>query len=63
MRLVKRVTGPAYGVVSFAPGGYHLMCMQSRPSFQAGSNVMVTLKCADGHSLAEAFPVKGASGK
>ena len=63
MRPVKRVTGPAYGVVSFAPGGYHLMCMQSQPSIQVGSSVMVTLKCADCQSLTEAFPVKGASGK
>ena len=63
MRAVKSVTVPAHGAVSFAPGGYHLMCMQPLPTIQVGSNVMVTLKFADGQSLTEAFPVKGASGQ
>ncbi len=28
--MVKQVTVPAHGAVSFSPGGYHLMCMQPR---------------------------------
>lgn len=62
MRPVKTVTVPAHGDVRFAPGGYHLMCIQPQGSIQVGGNVMVTLKFADGQTLTEAFPVKGASG-
>ena len=59
MRAVKSVTVPAHGTVSFAPGGYHLMCMQPQPSMQAGGSATVTLKFADGQSLTQSFPVKG----
>jgi copper(I)-binding protein len=62
MRPVKTVVIPAHGALSFAPGGYHLMCMQPQASVQVGGNVMVTLKFADGQTLTEAFPVKGAGG-
>jgi hypothetical protein len=63
MRPVKSVTVPAHGTVSFAPGGYHLMCMEPQPSMQAGSNAMVTLKFADGQALTQPFPVKGPGGQ
>lgn len=63
MRPVKSVAVPAHGTISFAPGGYHLMCMQPQPSMQAGSSAMVTLKFDDGQSLTQSFPVKGAGGQ
>lgn len=63
MRPVKSVTVPPHGTVSFAPGGYHLMCMQPRPSMQAGSSAMVTLQFEGGQSLTQSFPVKGPGGQ
>jgi copper(I)-binding protein len=49
---------PAHGSVSFAPGGYHLMCMQ--PRMKIGDKVPVTLSFQDGASLATVMPVYGA---
>jgi copper(I)-binding protein len=60
---VTSVKVPAHGAVSFAPGGYHLMCMQPQPSVQVGSSAVVTLKFDDGQSLTQAFPVKGPGGQ
>ena len=57
---VKSVTVPAHGSVSFAPGGYHLMCM--KPQMKVGDSVPMTLKFSDGASLTATFPVKGAGG-
>jgi copper(I)-binding protein len=54
---VPRVTVPAHGQVAFAPGGYHLMCMQ--PAMKPGQSVMVTLSS----SLAVDMPVYGATGR
>jgi hypothetical protein len=59
MRPVKSVSVPPHGTVSFAPGGYHLMCMQPQPSMQVGSSATVTLKFEGGQSLTQSFPVKG----
>jgi copper(I)-binding protein len=58
---VPRVTVPAHGQVAFAPGGYHLMCMQ--PAMKPGQSVMVTLSFKDGSSLAVDMPVYGATGR
>jgi len=55
---VQSVTIPAHGSVSFAPGGFHLMCMQ--PSMKIGDTVRVTLSFQDGSSLAVKMPVYGA---
>jgi copper(I)-binding protein len=60
---VKSVTVSAHGKVSFAPGGYHLMCMKPQSSMVLGRSVPVTLKFADGKTLTAPFPVKGPSGK
>jgi copper(I)-binding protein len=46
--------------VTFAPGGYHLMCMQ--PSMKIGETVNVTLMFQDGSKLAAALPVFGPQG-
>jgi hypothetical protein len=54
---VKQVTVPAHGSVSFAPGGFHLMCMQPAQSSRRGGRVPVTLRFADGGTLAADFPV------
>ena len=60
---VQSLAVPAHGSVSFAPGGYHLMCMQPAASMAVGGNVPVTLKFADGQTLTAEFPVKGAGGE
>ena len=57
---VKSVTVPAHGVIAFAPGGYHLMCMQPKAAMQVGASVPVTLTFAGGAKVSAQFPVKGA---
>jgi periplasmic copper chaperone A len=49
--------------VKFAPGGYHLMCMGSKPSLTPGSTVPVTLIFADGSKPQFIFSVRDANGK
>lgn len=61
MMMVEHVDVPAHGAVTFAPGGYHLMCMQ--PSMQPGERVNVTLRLAGGATVAASFAVKGATGE
>lgn len=63
MVMVKQVAVPAHGTLTFAPGGYHLMCMQPAASMQPGSSMPVTLMFADGGKLQADFAVKGATGK
>jgi copper(I)-binding protein len=63
MMMVKTIKVPAHGSFSFAPGGYHLMCMQPQMSMQVGASVPVVLKFADGKTLTATFPVKGPGGK
>ena len=63
MRPVASVVVPAHGKVDFAPGGYHLMCMQPQPALKVGASVMVTLTFADGQTLSAPFPVKGPGGQ
>jgi copper(I)-binding protein len=55
---VPHVTVPAHGSVTFAPGGYHLMCMQ--PKMTVGQNVPVTVTLQDGSRLRTEMPVFGA---
>ncbi len=57
---VDRVTVPAHGSLRFAPGGYHLMCMQ--PRMHPHETVPVTLTFADGSRTTTAFTVFGAKG-
>jgi len=63
MMMVKGVKVPAHGSLSFAPGGYHLMCMEPRNSMAIGASVPVILKFADGKTITATFPVKGPGGK
>lgn len=58
---VASVAVPPGGTISFAPGGYHLMCMQ--PRMTPGTSVDVTLTFRGGRTVSAAFPVYGAAGK
>jgi copper(I)-binding protein len=62
MMMVKSVPLPAHGSVAFAPGGYHLMCMQPTDAVKPGGAVPVTLRFGNGDSLTATFPVRGATG-
>jgi periplasmic copper chaperone A len=62
MEMVKQVDVPAHGSLSFAPGGYHLMCIQPSAAMKPGGSVNVTLHFADGGALASDFAVRGAGG-
>ena len=59
---VKSVTVKPHGTLSFAPGGYHVMCMKPQSSMVIGKSVPMTLKFAGGETLTAQFPVKGPGG-
>ena len=63
MEDVSGVAVPAGGTVSFAPGGYHLMCMDSTPALRPGASVPVTLLFKSGEKLTAQFAVRNAAGK
>lgn len=63
MVMVKTVKVPAHGKIDFAPGGYHLMCMEPRPMMKVGASVPVTLRFADGTKMTAEFPVRNAKGQ
>ncbi len=63
MSMIDSVDVPAGGTISFAPCGYHLMCMNPTAALKAGATVPVTLKFADGTTLKADFAVKSATGK
>jgi copper(I)-binding protein len=63
MEDVKAVAVPAGGTVKFAPGGYHLMCMNPTAAIKPGGNVSVTLNFADGNKIDTLFAVRNAQGK
>jgi hypothetical protein len=63
MDMVSSVAVPAGGGASFAPGGYHLMCMEPKPTLKPGASVKVTLLFQDGSRLAADFAVRNAAGK
>jgi hypothetical protein len=49
--------------LKFAPGGYHLMCMDPTPAMKPGATVSVTLEFADGTRTHVPFAVKNAKGQ
>jgi len=53
---------PANGTLKFAPGGYHLMCMDATPAIKPGHTVDVTLQFSGGATLTAKFTVKNATG-
>jgi copper(I)-binding protein len=63
MAMAENVVVPAHGKITFAPGGYHLMCMSPTKDMVKGHNVPVTLHFADKTSLTAEFPVRGVGGK
>src|ERR1700733_11145594 len=63
MHHVDEVDVPAGGSVAFAPGGYHLMCMQATSAITPGGNVPVTLIFKDGSKVTASFAVRNAAGK
>ncbi|MBV9991192.1 MAG: copper chaperone PCu(A)C [Alphaproteobacteria bacterium] len=63
MEDVAAVAVPAGGTIRFAPGGYHLMCMDPTPAVKPGGKIGVELTFAGGARLAADFAVKNAQGK
>jgi periplasmic copper chaperone A len=63
MEDVASIEIPAGGTLKFAPGGYHLMCMDPTPAMKPGASVVVTLKFADGTKTSAAFAVRNARGE
>jgi copper(I)-binding protein len=63
MEDVTSVPVPAGGFVAFAPGGYHLMCMNPTAAMKPGARVPVSLQFADGTRIVAAFAVKNAKGQ
>jgi hypothetical protein len=63
MMEMSSIVVPAGGAVTFAPGGYHLMCTNPTPAMKPGGRVTVTLSFSDGRNLAVFFVVKDARGK
>ena len=61
MDMMDTVKVPAGGQVTFAPGGYHLMCEGAK--MKIGTRVPVLINLSDGTVVAVAFEVKGATGK
>jgi len=57
---VPNITIPPHTSQTFAPGGYHLMCMQ--PKMKIGDSVPVTLNFQNGASVSASLPVYGAQG-
>jgi len=49
--------------LSFAPGGYHLMCMDPTAAIRPGGRVAVTLSFADGSKVTADFAVRNATGR
>lgn len=63
MEDVAKVDVPAHGTLKFAPGGYHLMCMEPSADIKPGKTVSVTLTFSDGSSVTSPFAVRTASGQ
>jgi len=63
MEDVTKLDVPAGGTLSFAPGGYHLMCMQPTSAIKPGNTVQVSLTFADGSRIEAPFAVRTASGQ
>jgi copper(I)-binding protein len=58
MRMVSRLEVPAHGEVRLAPGGYHLMLMQSKRPLKPGDTVTIQFRFDDGATLSIPLTVK-----
>ena len=63
MESVDRVSVPAHGSLQFAPGGYHLMCMEPTSGLRPGGTIPVTLTFSGGGTLTGDFAVEGSHGR
>ena len=63
MQDATRIPVPAGGSVKFAPGGFHLMCMNPTAAMKVGATVSVTFKLSDGSEVKTDFAVRNAQGK
>jgi periplasmic copper chaperone A len=63
MRHVDAVDVAPGASLRFAPGGYHLMCMDATAALKPGATVPVTLMFKDGTKLRADFAVRNAAGK
>lgn len=63
MEDVASVPVPAGGEIRFAPGGFHLMCMDPTSAIRPGGSVPVTLQFSDRTEATANFAVKNAQGK
>ena len=63
MAHVMEVDVPAGGTLAFAPGGYHLMCMDAKPVLKPGTNVPVIFQFKDGQKVTTQFQVRNAAGR
>jgi copper(I)-binding protein len=63
MMHMENVDVPAGKSVSFAPGGYHLMCTNPAAAMKPGGKVRVTLDFSNGTKLDAVFAVRNAAGK
>lgn len=62
MSMVTSVPVPPHGSLTFAPGGYHLMCMQpSGPLLSHAGTETVTLHFAGGDTVSAPFAIEGAT--
>jgi periplasmic copper chaperone A len=60
MEMVGGIDVPPRASLKFAPGGYHLMCME--PKMKPGAKVTVMLSFAGGTNVKASFTVKNARG-
>jgi periplasmic copper chaperone A len=58
---VERVDVAAGGTIAFAPGGYHLMCMDPK-ALHPGGKISVTLSFSNGMHVTSDFAVRNAAG-
>jgi len=49
--------------VHFAPGGYHLMCMDTKPVLKPGAQIPVTFRFMGGQVVTANFQARNAAGK
>lgn len=58
MVMVDKLTVPAHGQASIAPGGYHVMLEDAKHKVAPGDTVHLKLKFSDGETLDAPFAVK-----
>ena len=63
MEDVASIEAAPRATLKFAPGGYHLMCMDPSPALKPGAHTAVTLIFSDGAKVTSDFVVRNAAGK